>query len=264
MHARSLVLAATLLAALPLAATASGGGDQFRARIDLVRAAEASDPDVTGWVELRSGDGRERFQAEADHLDPGATVEVFVADAIGTMVSAGSASADALGHAELELDTGDGATLPAGAATASDLVGRAVEVRDGTGGLLLSGAAPALDGSGGTVRGRLRASDDDSGVGVRVSMKIQRRLGRQEFRIDVKGLEDDVPVELWIDESPGVLVLAGTMTASHRGRSRMRQQSRMGHAMPLGVLDLGDLSGRYFEVRSGGTTLLSGFLPEML
>jgi hypothetical protein len=253
-----------LLSALLVASKASPGGDEFRARIDLFRAAASSDADVTGWVELRSGGGRERFQAEVEHLAAGATVEVLVADGLGAMIPAGPATADALGHAELELDTGDGASLPAGAASATELVGRAVEVRDGSGGLLLSGTAPALGGSGGTSRARLRASDDDSGVGVRVSMKIQRRLGRQEFRIDVRGLEDDAAVELWIDDGTGTLVLAGEMTASHRGRSRMRQQSRRGHSMPLGVLDLGDLSGRAFEVRSGGTTLLSGFLPEML
>jgi hypothetical protein len=269
-------LVASLLFTLPFAAGDSaamgvddppgddgGGGDPFRARLDLARAAGASDPDVTGWVELRSGDGRERFQVEVDHLAVGATVEVLVADGVGTLVSAGFATAGAMGDAELELDTGDGAALPAGAATAAELVGRAVEVRDAEDGLLLSGAAPAIDGSAATRSGRHRGTDDDSGVSVRVLMKFQGRLGRQEFRIDVRGLEDDAGVELWIDDGTGTLVMAESTTASHRGRSRMRHRSRMGDPMPLSVPEVGDLSGRAFELRSGGGTVYSGVLPTL-
>ena len=208
-----------------------GGGSWIRVRSDMVRAAAASDADVSGHVEVRTRDGRQKFQVEADHLAAGVSVEFLVADGSAALVSLGSMTTDSLGEAELELDTGDGASLPAGAATVADLAGRAVEVRDAAGGVLLTGTVPALSGSPATVVGRTRVTDDATGTRVKVEMKVKGRSGRQEFRVEVKNAPAGSAVELFVDDGAGAMVLAAT-------GPRIRLDSRRGHAMPLGVSGL--------------------------
>ena len=232
------------------------GGSWTRVRSDLVRDAAASDADVAGHVEVRTRTGRERFQVEADHLDAGVSVEFFVADGSDALVSLGSLTTDSLGEAELELDTGDGASLPVGAAAVSDLAGRRVEVRDAAGGVLLAGTVPSLSGSPATVVGRTRITDDSTGTRVKVEMKVKGRDGRQEFKVEVKNAPAGSTIELFIDDGAGTMVLAAS-------GARIRLDSRKGHAMPLGVASLSDLSGRAFEVRVDGTTVASGNLPQM-
>jgi hypothetical protein len=276
-NSRQLVLLAALCAAFAVSAAASGGADDpggggggsggggtsCRARADLFRAGGARDADATGYVEIRTGSGHERLKVEAEHLDPGAAVEVYVDDGAGTMVPAGPATADSVGTAELEIDAGDGGTLPGGAVVAADLSGRAVEVRDDIGCILLAGEIPAFGGSAAAKTCSLRFQDDDSGASLRIIMKVQGRLGRQEFRMDVRGVDGGSTVLLLIDDGSGLLAEAAAVAASGKGKVQVRLRSRLGHRMPLNVMDLSDLGGRAFEVRANGVTVLSGNLPQL-
>ncbi len=123
--------------------TGHAGRTRGEARLTAVVAG------LGGNVEVRSDPdaGRERFKIEAEHLAAYASVEFFVEDSVGTgtFSSVGIRTVNLEADAELELDTGDGASLPNAATSASDLVGLAVEVRDAaTGDLLLTGTVPTL------------------------------------------------------------------------------------------------------------------------
>jgi hypothetical protein len=243
--------------------SSGGSATDLRARRDLVRAAGASDADVYGHVEVRSRDGREKFTVEAEHLDAGAVIEVIVEDGAATLVSAGTATAGTTGEAELELDTGDGATLPAGASTVAGLAGRAVEVRDAAGGVLLTGTVPAVDASSGNAKASSKFEDDSTGASGKSEMKVQGRTGRQRFRLEAKGLPADAAAELWLDDGTGTFVQVASVATNGGGKAKFRLDTRKGDALPLGVTDLQELSGRAFEVRVDGVTAASGNLPTL-
>ena len=242
-----------------------GGGDGswVRARSLLMRDAASPDGDARGHVEVRARGDRQRFQVEAELLDPGLSVEFLVEDGAAAMVSAGFFTANAAGQAEAELDTGDGGALPAGAATVAELAGRRVDVRDAEGALLLSGTVPSLDAAPIRLRGRTRVRDEVTGVRVDVEMRVSGPMGRQQFRIKVRRAEPNAALELWIDDGAGTLVLAAEMTANPGGSVAVRLDSRRGDGMPLGAGGVQDLSGRPFEVRVGGVAVAAGALPTL-
>lgn len=126
----------------------SGDGDEDRSHgIALLTAVE---PDLEGYVEIRSRDDGacESFHIEAVGLAAGRVVELFVEDpnAAGSFLSLDTRTAqNSQGKVHLGLSTAHGDVLPGGVTSVADLVGLGVEIRDApTGDLLLFGTIPEL------------------------------------------------------------------------------------------------------------------------
>ena len=119
--------------------------DRTRGRMRLTSHVEG----LEGYVEMRHRASRdeERFNVEVEGLAAGQEVDIYIQDATDadTFTYVGSMTANADGHAEMELDTRDGDSLPHGAGHVGDLMGLELEVRDAlTGDVLLSGHAPSM------------------------------------------------------------------------------------------------------------------------
>lgn len=166
----SFVLAVALAAAALGSAPAFAGWDKS----SLTTTAASQLDGAAARVRVKGKGSRAEVRFEVERAASGLTIEVFVADGSGAMVSAGTMREDANtpGEYRLRFRSKKGDTLPGGAATLADLDGRAIEYRDETGFVIASGAfGTASGGNGGGSggggnsgsgggRGRGRGGDD--------------------------------------------------------------------------------------------------------
>lgn len=159
------VLAAAACAALAADPAEAKGGGRFRARADFAALAGSPAEGAKLSVRLREkSHDRFEFRMQIERAPDGLSPEAFIADAVGTLVSAGAFVPDDDTSGEYKLRIRNG-TLPAGATTISDLAGRAFEVRDGAA-VLFSGTIPSTrSGGGGADDGANHDADDDHGGG---------------------------------------------------------------------------------------------------
>lgn len=138
----ALVLAVSLgAAALPAAEARQGRG-----RDDVAADPGSSAAGASLSVRLREkSHGRWEFRMQMENAPQGLSPSVFIADATGTLVLAGSLVPDDndVGEYKLRLRSQKGGALPAGAATLADLGGRAYEVRE-NGGVIFAGTLPSV------------------------------------------------------------------------------------------------------------------------
>jgi hypothetical protein len=149
-----LILAAAAFAAF-LAAPAEAR--QGRGRDDVAADSSSSVAGANLSIRLREkSNGRWEFRMQMERAPSGLSPQVWIADAAGTLVLAGSLVPDDTtpGEYRLRLRSQKGGTLPVGAASLSELGGRAYEVRE-NGGVIFGGALPAIEvkGSGGSGSG---------------------------------------------------------------------------------------------------------------
>lgn len=117
----------------------SDDGRNRRGRLEF----EGPGPGVRLRTRLAAKDrsGRQIVALRVDGLAPGATGEIRIEDATATLVPVGTVAADAMGRADLALDSRRGDPLPFEEPSAAAFASRAVEVR--VGGLVVaSGAFP--------------------------------------------------------------------------------------------------------------------------
>jgi hypothetical protein len=236
-----------------------------RARAALMRATDTSDDDALGFTDAKRKPHEDVLWILVRNLAEGDAVEFFVEDEAGTMVSAGTGTADADGHAALHSSTADGGALPLNAWSVDDLAGQRVEVRAAGGATILYGIVPQATTRAVKYRARATIEDDDSPATAEVQMFIDPRAGRERLRIDVQGLgSDDQAMELWMDDGTGTstFVLVESKDPPVGDQARFQWDTKSGQALPLQAETLKDLQGRAFEIRVNGTAALSGSLPS--
>jgi hypothetical protein len=251
---------------------------RMESRSRLTRASGSPDGDVEGKVKLRSETDRQKFQVEAEHLDPGTEVAFYLDDPSTDgegFLSIGTMTADVDGEAELEFDTNDGDALPLGASSVAELEGFLVEVRLASdGALLLTGTVPSLPTSvtpaGGTplpgeeARGKARLA----AVGGIWEGHIEIRTdddGEQEFEMEAERLDPGSEVTFQIEDpdNAGTFVDLATRTAGSDGEAEYEIED--GDALPLGVDSVSDLIGLDVRVVDGdGTVILTGTVPGLV
>jgi hypothetical protein len=259
------------------------GVDRLRAMSRLTRDVDSPDADVCGKVKIESRDDREKFEVEAEKLDAGDAVAIYMAappaegeDPAFSLI--GTATADDDGEAELERDTNDGDALPFDVDGVADLEGYRIEVRldTETEPLLLTGEVPALpeswpapgDGMEEGVRARARARlFADAGEGeAHVEMR-RRERNRQSFEVEVEELRAGLTVEIRMEASAGSGSFArlGTCATHESGECEFKMEG----ALPFGASDVSELVGRQVRVRQleqngTGPLLFSGTIPPLV
>lgn len=167
------VLAAAACAAFAAdSAEARGGGDRFRARADFAAVAGSPAPNAKLSVRLREkSHGRFEFRMQMERAPQGLSPVAFIADAAGTLTSAGALVPDngTPGEYRLRIRGAAGTPLPAGATSIAELAGRAFEVRD-AGAVLFAGTIPSTRSGGhgaddGAVSGDDRGGSSGGGSG---------------------------------------------------------------------------------------------------
>jgi hypothetical protein len=242
--------------------SASGSGEKSRLRSSLVRTAESPDPDAKGYVETRTDGGRDRLKVEAEHLTPGDVVSLSIDDGAGGTIDLGTREVSSFGEAEYEFDTREGAPLPGGAASVSELSGRTVTVRTASGDPMLTGGVPggAASAASGQVKAKVGSSDDANG---KLRLR-ERKNGRCDLRIRLRGLAASTDYEIWVETAAGsgTYERAFAFTTDRRGRFKLTQKTKDGDAL-LGADCASDLAGRAFEIRAlTGETVLDGAFPS--
>ena len=127
------VLAAAACAAFAADLAEASGGGRFRARADFAAVAGSPAEGAKLSVRLREkSHGRFEFRMQIERAPDGLSPQAFVADAAGTLTSAGDLVPDdeTAGEYKLRLRGADASGLPAGATSIAELAGRAFEVRD--------------------------------------------------------------------------------------------------------------------------------------
>lgn len=250
------------------------GDERLHSDSHLVRSDLSPDPDVEGKVKIESRDDREKFSLEVEHIDAGATVEIFLDDPTTTDVgfqSIGTAVADLDGEAEYEKNTKDGDTLPLGVLKVEELVGFLIEVRTDTGDLLLTGEVPPLppaDPVPGEPKDKLGNGSAHlvaqvAGLEGQIQIRDHEDNGFQ-LKIKVEGLTAGTAVAFYIEDpaSPGTFVRLGGAAADLEGEA----QYRIDGAFPVGD-SIDDLVGLDVEIRlddGTGTVLMTGTVPDLV
>jgi hypothetical protein len=139
--------------------------------------------------------------------------------------------------------------------------------------LLLAAALAAVLAAGGVAeaknsdRFRSRADLQETGaVDVRgAQIRVEReRLGNERVVVRVSGAPAG-ELTVLVADADGVPQPVATMTPHGRsGRATWAVRTSRGDALPFGVADIADLSGRALEVRTAdGTAILTGVLPTV-
>lgn len=107
-------------------------------RIALAATANGRKIGASGYARVRSRDGRQTFNCEAEaRVAAGTRYAVFVTNG-GQTVRAGTIRITSVGEGEIELKNYDGKTLPAGVAPVTGIT--RVTVQDSAGRTILSGS----------------------------------------------------------------------------------------------------------------------------
>jgi len=97
-----------------------------------------------------------------------------------------------------------------------------------------------------------------------------RRQGRarQDLHVRLSGAARRAALDVWLDDAGGSSALLGSMRESRASRGtasyEFRARKARRHALPFGVSDLSDLSGRGIEVRNGATVVVRGSMPDVV
>jgi hypothetical protein len=117
------------------------------------------------------------------------------------------------------------------------------------------------------VREKVRlAVDASSPLTVRQAyLKVERRgLPRQMVKIELKAAERGADLVVEMADAAGTLVQVGTMRESRPCVYKWRVRTRKGDALPFGVSDVADLSGRAVEVvTAAGQTVAGADFPSL-
>jgi hypothetical protein len=234
---------------------------------------------LEGKVRVESRDDRERIKVCVEGLQAGDVIDVcFAAPSdTPTYTSAGTATADAEGHACFDRDTKQGDTLPEGATGVADLEGYLIQVKvDAT--VVLEGEVPPLpeppsgepgngNGNGnrpdfdGRARGRVFLDSSVEGVTGKLEVRGWPAKDRQRFRIVVEGLTegDEVTFRIEDPDNAGTYLDLGTDTADAEGEAKYDTHKG---PLPLDAESIDDLVGLGVRVVLGGDVILTGTVPE--
>jgi hypothetical protein len=82
-------------------------------------------------------------------------------------------------------------------------------------------------------------------------LKVERRgLSRQTLKIELKAVERGASLEVFMEDETGQFERVGAMRESRAAVYKWRVRMKKGAALPFGVADVADLSGRGVEVRT--------------
>ncbi len=243
----------------------------LEAEIDLTRAASSDDPDVEGSAKIEVRDGQGQFEIEAEHLDPGRSVEAFLIQG-GVDTSLGTRTADAEGEAKWQFDQGN---LPLNVTKVEDLEGLRVEVRDANSGLLLLfGDVPNLPVALGEqeleAKALLTPAASVAGSAT-VELEQQTEEGQTEGEIEFEAedltLADGTVLVVRLEDpnNLGTLADVGTMTVDSEGEAELKFKTEDGGTLPFGVTSLSALVGMSIEIRVQATNalLFTGTVPSL-
>jgi hypothetical protein len=162
------VVAAAACAAIVADPAEARGGGRFRARADFSADPASVAAGAKLSVRLREkSQGRFEFRMQMERAPQGLSPQAFIADAAGTLTSAGPLVRDngTAGEYRLRVRGADGSALPAGATSIADLAGRAFEVRE-QGAAIFAGTIPSTrSGGGGADDGAGHNANDVNGGG---------------------------------------------------------------------------------------------------
>lgn len=136
-------------------------------------------------------------------------------------------------------------------------------------GAALAGLAPEAEARRGG-RDRLReriplVAADGSPVQARQArLRLERRSDRQELRVQIEGAPTGLALDVWMEDGTGAVALVGAMREDDPGEYVWRVRTKKGDALPFGVSDLSELSGRKVEVRTAaGQTVFTAAIPTL-
>lgn len=260
-------------AALPVSALADGGGDKQEGIAPLLRPDSAPDGDAKGKVRIRHDGkkGEDEFKVEAEHLDSGLNLEVFLedGDSSGNLVSIGTMDPDdEPGEYEFEMESEDDG-LPFDVAEVAELIGRRIEIRSGST-VYLEGLVPdfgaKVKGSGKWKKGKAplvrpdQAPDEDAKG--KVEIRSRDKDNRHRFKVEAEHL-DGGPFHVFVEDAvdSGVFVDAGAME-SDDDEFELEFDTKDGDALPAGAATASELIGRRVEIRDASDAVhLHGVVP---
>lgn len=245
----------------------SGSGDsRFRARSPLVRADGSVDDNAKGRIEVRSKGNRQRLVINAERLQPGLEVELFVENQAGTLELIERASVNNRGQVRVRFDTKK-VSLPF-ALSVLDLAGHEVIFKTAQGGQLLTGIIPERRSSLVRHRERDELSNDDQGSAPNGKAKLRAEFrpaeSRSKLKVELEHVSSGSTFELFVAHpETDVLTKVGEFTANSFGEAEIEFETNDGEALPFGVPEITALSGKAVEVRSpDGTVRFSGAIPS--
>jgi len=123
------------------------------------------------------------------------------------------------------------------------------------------GTALAKGGKAGRVKERVAFEDTGTVSMLKARMRVDRRsLARQELRVQVEGAPTGLDLEVLMEDAAGSGVLVSVGSLAEEGSSgeyKWRLRTKKGDALPFGVADLAELSGRAVEIRATGGELVA-------
>ena len=218
---------------------------------------------------------RSELRLQVQDASPGFDLDVWFEDEAGTMVRVGALreSDDNDGDTSYSwrVRTQKGQALPFGVSDVADLSGRDFEVRNASN-VVVQGtvpsltAAPASAGKRADLRNPLSSSfpsADASNDAVKAEIRVRRKHGDEDLKVEVEHLESGLSLSLWIADASGVMQRIADLDEQKVGEYEIEIESER-EALPLGVSSLSELADRAIEVRTDvGEVVADGFVPRL-
>ncbi len=99
-------------------------------------------------------------------------------------------------------------------------------------------------------------------------LRIRRKkASRSELRLQVQDASPGFDLDVWFEDGAGAMVRVGALRESDDNDGdtsySWRVRTQKGQALPFGVSDVADLSGRDFEVRRASDVVVQGTMPSL-
>jgi len=96
-------------------------------------------------------------------------------------------------------------------------------------------------------------------------LRVRRKmLTRQRLKIELSGAPSGRSLDVFFENSAGAMVDVGDLVERRAGIYKWRIRTKKGQALPFGVADVAELSGRAVEVRTaGGALVADGSMPAI-
>ena len=95
----------------------------------------------------------------------------------------------------------------------------------------------------------------------------RKKASRSEMRVQLSDAQPGFTLDIWFQDADGAMTRVGALRGSEDSDGdasySWRVRTQKGDALPFGVSDVADLSGRDFEVRNGSSVVVRGTVPSL-